>query len=65
MYKLAKLISFTALAATVVPCLLYFGGAISHAAVNWSALAGTVLWFAATPLWMGRDLPSDVSQSEA
>lgn len=60
----AKLISLVALGATVVPCLLYFGGLIGHEAVKLTALAGTIAWFIATPLWMGRELPVDASEVE-
>ena len=59
---IAKLVSLVALGATVVPCLLYFVGAVGHDAVKWTALAGTVAWFVFTPLWMGRsqtDQPAD------
>ncbi|HYW78039.1 MAG TPA: hypothetical protein VE890_00620 [Thermoguttaceae bacterium] len=60
----AKLISFVALAATIVPSVLYFAGAIGHDATKWTALAGTVAWFIATPLWVGRKLPVDATEVE-
>ncbi len=60
----AKILSFVGLAATIVPCVLYFTGAIGHDAVKWTALAGTAVWFMATPLWMGRDLPIDAAEVE-
>jgi hypothetical protein len=59
-----KLISLVALAATVVPCLLYFGGAIDLGAVKAIALVGTIVWFIVTPLWMGRELPIDSKEVE-
>ena len=61
---IAKLASLVALAATVVPCVLYFTGAIGHDVVKWIALVGTALWFLATPLWMGRELPVDAGEVE-
>ena len=64
MKSAAKLVSLVALAATIVPSLCYFAGAVGHDAVKWSALAGTALWFAATPLWMGRELPVDAAEVE-
>ena len=64
MKKTAKLVSIVALCATVVPCLLYFAGVIGQDAVKGTALAGTVLWFIATPLWMGRELPVDAAEVE-
>lgn len=59
-----KLISLVALGATMIPCLLYFSGSIGHDAVKISALVGTVGWFIATPLWMGRELPVDAKEVE-
>jgi hypothetical protein len=60
----AKTVSFVALAATIVPSLFYFSGTFDLDAVKAIGLAGTVIWFAATPLWMGRQLPVDASQVE-
>lgn len=57
-----KLVSLVALAATLVPSLLYFSGALTHDVVKWTVLAGTVAWFAVTPLWMGRKLGPDADQ---
>ncbi len=65
MANIAKLISFAALALTIVPSGLYFTGVAEHASVKWIALVGTVAWFIATPLWMGRALPEDSSKAEA
>jgi len=59
-----KIISLFALAATIVPSVLYFAEATDHRAVNWLALAGTVVWFASTPWWMGRELPVDANEVE-
>ncbi|MBC8871210.1 MAG: AzlD domain-containing protein [Planctomycetes bacterium] len=54
MNKLLKLVSLVALAAIVVPSLLCFTGALEHNAAKWLALLATIVWFAVTPLWMGR-----------
>lgn len=59
-----KLISLLALAATIVPSVLYFNGIVDHNTVMWTALAGTVVWFVVTPLWMSRDLPVDAAEVE-
>lgn len=64
MKTIAKLVSLVALGATVVPCLLYFAGAVGHDTVKWTALAGTIVWFISTPLWMGRELPIDAKEVE-
>jgi len=64
MQTYAKIASLVALVATIMPCLLYFLGAIGLEAVKWTALVGTVVWFIATPLWMGRELPIDAAEVE-
>ena len=61
MKNLAKIISFLALAASLVPSLLYFTGTIGHDAVKWTALAGTIIWFISTPLWAGQCETADTS----
>jgi len=47
-----------------VPSLLYFGGMMNHNAVKLAASIDTVVWFTATPKWMGSDLPLDADQVE-
>lgn len=64
MQSVAKPISLVALAATIVPSLLYFSGMMDHNAVKVTALVGTIAWFIATPMWMGRKLPIDADQVE-
>jgi len=59
-----KLISFLALATTIVPCLLFFAGLVEHETVKTLAIIGTVTWFAVTPLWMSRQLPIDAKEVE-
>ena len=54
--NIVKIVSLVALAATIVPCLLYFGGIVDHDAVKLIALIGTIAWFIATPMWMSRKL---------
>ena len=60
----AKLVSLVALAATIVPSLLYVAGMIGHEPVKWLALLGTIVWFIATPMWVGRKLPIDATEVE-
>lgn len=64
MKTFAKLVSLVALVVTIVPSLLYFTDVIGHDAVKWAALVGTVMWFIATPLWVGRKLPIDAAEVE-
>lgn len=64
MNAILKPISYLALAATLVPAVLYLTGTIDHAAVKWSALVGTVLWFATCPLWMREQIQVDADHVE-
>ena len=64
MQKPAKIISLIALSLVIIPCLLFFSGAIGLAAVKWTALVGTIGWFVTTPMWMGLKLPVDASEVE-
>jgi len=64
MTTIAKIISLLALMTTIIPSVLLFVGAVDHEAVKWIALGGTIAWFIATPLWMGRELPLDADQVE-
>ena len=50
----ARLISLVALAGTILPPVMFFGGWMDLDTVKLWMLAGTVAWFAATPFWMGR-----------
>jgi len=61
MKNLAKIISFLALAASLVPSLLYFTGTIDHDAVKWTALIATIVWFVSTPVWAGQRKAADAS----
>lgn len=64
MQNIAKIASLITLSLVVIPCLLYFVGAIGLDAVKWTALAGTIGWFISTPIWMGRELPVDAAEVE-
>ncbi len=59
-----KTLSLLALVGSIVPSSLLLAGSLSHETVKWSALAGIVVWFISTPLWMGRDLPLDAGEVE-
>ncbi len=58
----AKLVSLIALIAVIIPCLLFFTGAIGLDVVKWAALVGTIGWFVATPMWMSRKLAKDAAE---
>ena len=59
-----KIVSLIGLGATIVPCILYFAGLTDLNTVKWVAFAGTIIWFIATPMWMGRELPVDAQEVE-
>ena len=52
--SLLQIISWIALAGTILPSILFLAGTMELAASKHWLLAATVLWFIATPLWMGR-----------
>lgn len=52
MKRVAQIISYLALAASLAPAVLFFADRIELApAKNWM-LAAAAVWFIATPLWM-------------
>jgi hypothetical protein len=52
MTQVLKAVSAVALAATIVPPVVYFRGGLDLDTMKaWMAVA-TVAWFAATPFWM-------------
>ena len=54
MRRVLQVISWAALAGTIVPSALYLAGRIDLAQSKWALLVATFVWFIATPLWMGR-----------
>lgn len=62
MISLLKLVSLVALLGTIVPSILCIMGLIELESVKWIAFAGTILWFATTPFWMGRQIPIDADE---
>ncbi len=64
MNSIAKVVSLIALGFVIGPCLLHFLGVIELDTVKVAALVGTVGWFMATPMWMGRELTVDAGDVE-
>jgi hypothetical protein len=54
MRTILQIVSFAALVATIVPPVLFLTGRLSLDQTKWTMLAATLVWFAVTPLWMGR-----------
>ena len=56
MSKIAlQCVSWIALVATLLPSVLFLSGSIDLPTCTWLMLAATIVWFAATPCWMGRE----------
>ena len=58
MKTLAQIISWLALAATIIPALMYLTGGIELDRVKLWMLVATVVWFVTVPIWMGRQKAS-------
>ncbi len=54
MRMLARTISWLALIGTILPPLLFFADRLNLSQVKLWMLVATVVWFAATPVWMDR-----------
>jgi hypothetical protein len=54
MRRIVQIISWAALAATILPPVLFLTGHMTLDQLKLAMLAATIVWFAATPLWMGR-----------
>lgn len=52
MKRVAQFIWYLALAATLLPALLFFADKLALALTQLWMLAATLVWFVATPLWM-------------
>ena len=50
----AQIASGVALVGTILPAVLFFGGGLELTQLKTWMFAATVVWFAATPLWMER-----------
>ena len=50
-----QIISWAALAGTVVPPVMLLLGRMELDGVKTVMLVATIVWFAITPLWMGRE----------
>ena len=55
MSTLLQLLSALALAGTIVPPLLFFGDLLALDRMKVWMTVATLVWFAATPWWLGAD----------
>ncbi len=54
MRTILQLVSFVALATTIIPAVLFLTDSVDLGQVKLLMLIGTIGWFVATPLWMGK-----------
>jgi hypothetical protein len=52
MKRIAQIISYSALAATLLPAVLFFTDAMTLPTARVCMLVAALVWFVATPLWM-------------
>lgn len=60
MKSLLKIISFIALAVTLVPSFLVFKGVITPELSKTLMLIGTVVWFVSASFWMNKSEEEEV-----
>lgn len=54
MRTVLQAISWIALVATILPSILFLQGSMDLDRAKLVMLLATIVWFVATPLWMGR-----------
>ena len=64
MRKMLQLISWIACAGTILPSVLYLLEKVDLPQTKGWMLLATVVWFAVTPLWMGREHGQLAQQDE-
>ncbi len=52
MKRIAQIISYVALAATLLPAVLFFADRIELPVAQLWLLVGALVWFATAPVWM-------------
>lgn len=60
MRRILQLVSWLALAGIVVPPVLFLAGRMDLDQQKLWMLIATIVWFVATPLWMGRELQPEI-----
>lgn len=63
MRTILQLVSWLALGATILPSILFLSNRLDLEQTKWIMLAATVVWFLATPLWMGHDAAPQAEHS--
>ena len=52
--RIFQVVSWLALAGTIVPSMIFLGGSTGLGPMKSFMLLAAIVWFVATPLWMGR-----------
>jgi hypothetical protein len=52
--RILQIVSFSALAGVIAPPVLFLAGSMALDRVHGWMAVSTLIWFAATPFWMGR-----------
>ncbi len=55
MRRILQAISWIALIATALPSILFLQGSMDLDSAKLIMLLATIVWFVATPMWMGRE----------
>ena len=55
MRKILQAISGLSLAGTILPAVMFYFGKLELPATQTAMLVTTIVWFAATSMWMGRE----------
>ncbi|WP_275286592.1 hypothetical protein [Halomonas elongata] len=58
MRTILQFLSLSMLVLTVLFPSLYLFDVLGEVAMKWALLCVTLIWFAVTPLWMGRQPPA-------
>jgi len=65
MRRLLQILSWIALAATVLPPIGFFADTISKDTMKTAMLGATIAWFVVTPFWMGREKPGAATSEQS
>ncbi len=59
--RVVQVISWLAVLGTIAPSVAFLAGYLTLEQCKWQMLLATIVWFVATPLWMGRETKAAAS----
>ena len=65
MRSILQIVSLLALIGLTLPSIIFLAGRMELNTVKWLMLIATIVWFVATPLWMGREPPKASQEHHA